>query len=176
MKALLTKAKARIKKKVTPAVTNGRNADGKFDWQVLLTVINPGTSKDDYGAGRPRRLSLHTIAAVCGRDAAVILEEMRTSGEVVGYVCPDVRTPIFYLKANSKLPNMIDTRNDGVWEAAKEKLISHPPEKVKGFKRFGTGDVGLGSGMSYPFEESDKPYAAEIKKVMTAAGFTPQNV
>lgn len=175
MKALLTKAKARTKKKkVTSAVTGGRNADGKYDWQVLLTVINP--IKGDFGSGRPRRLSLHTIAAVCGRDAATILEEMRTSGEVVGYVCPDVQTPIFYLKANSKLPNMIDTRNDGVWAAAAQKIVSHPPEKVKGFKRFGTGDVGLGSGMSYPFEESDKPYAAEIKKVMTAAGFEPQHV
>ncbi len=140
----------------------------KRDWEVVLSVINPTTDKTSYGYGRPRRLSLHTIAEMVGRDAATVLVEMKESGKVVGYVCPDVRTPIFYLKDSAKLPNMIDTRNEAVWTAAAQKIVDFPPATVKGFRRFaGTKKYE----MDVPFEEEDKPYEAAIKAALSAAGF-----
>jgi hypothetical protein len=155
----------------------------KFDWEIVLSVINP--VKEGYGSGRPRRLSLHSIVAMVKRDAATVLKEMKDSGLVVGYVCPDVKTPIFYLLGNAKLPNMIDTRNAAVWEAAAEKIKTHPPEKVKGFKRFAAyhkkadGSLDYAKGMikdpdysmDVPFEAEDADYEKAIVEALGAAGF-----
>lgn len=102
------------------------------DWYRMMSVTMPsGPSK-----GRPRRLSIHTITAVCGRDGEKILREMEDSKEVVGYVCPDVHTPIFYLLGNINLPGMIDSRSKDCFDKAREWLKRFPTSKVKGFKRF----------------------------------------
>lgn len=108
----------------------------KFDWQAVLRVKNPG-GEEGWSKGRPRRLSIHTIATVVGRDALEVLEEMKASELVEGYICPDVNTPIFFLKEMSGAPGMITGGTDKakVWERAKEWLEKYPLSKVKGFKR-----------------------------------------
>lgn len=127
------------------------------DWETMMRVICPSA----YGK-RPRRLSIHTIAAVCGRDAHTILKEMKESNKVVGYKCPDVGgAVIFYLKDLAKLPGMIDTRTDACWEQAEAALKKWDPKKVKGFKRFAYDDYT----MSVPFDKED----AEYEKMVYAA-------
>jgi hypothetical protein len=104
----------------------------KKDWEKVMEVVQTeGPNK-----GRPRRLSIHTITALCGRDGFEILKEMEESGKVVGYECPDVRTPIYYLLEKSKLPGMIDSRNANCWEKGRAWLKRYPTKDVKGFKRF----------------------------------------
>lgn len=102
------------------------------DWMRVMRVLNP----DGPNKGRPRRLSLHTLTAVCGRDGGTILKEMEHSGKVVGYECPDVRTPIYYLIEEAKRPGMIDTRNEDCWERGRAWLAKYPTSEVKGFKKF----------------------------------------
>lgn len=169
MKPFTNAVRRAIKRKgMKPKPPKGMNAEGKHDWEVMMSVINPVVG--DFGSGRPRRTSVHTIAAVVGRDALTILEEMKASGKVVGYVCPDVRTPIFYLSELSGLPNMIDTRNEQCWDAARQKIKDFPPEKVKGFKRF-AGGSDANYAMDVPYEAADKPYHDAILAALKAAGF-----
>jgi len=150
----------------------------KADWEVMMSVINPKST-------RPRRTSLHTLAYVLGRkDPLALAEEMRKSGKVVGYVCPDVKTPIFYLEKLCKLPGMIDTREAGIWDKLPAFFEKNPYPTVKGFRRFkgGTwsgGEYGKGkftpaqTAMDVPYEEEDYEYARLIIKTLKEAGFTP---
>ena len=69
------------------------SAKYKADWEVMLSLVCPHKK-------RPRRTSLHTLTLMLGRkDPLALAKEMEASGKVVGYVCPDVSTPIFYLKS-----------------------------------------------------------------------------
>ena len=151
------------------------------DWEVMLSVINPDQSRP-----RPRRTSLHTLAYVLGRkDPLALAKEMEASGKVLGYVCPDVKTPIFYLEKMVGLPTMIDTRDAKVWgtwryptagaASLQEFMEKNPFPQVKGFKRFGNGNMGVGSpnAMPVPYEPADYPYARLIIKALTEAGYTP---
>lgn len=149
-------------------------------WKIVLSVLIPDGPKK----GRPRRMSMHTLAYLCGcktrREVLALMKEIKESGEVVGYVCPDVHTPIFYLKANAKLPTMIDTRDEKVWTVLEKWLDDYPYPEVKGFKRFPanaydpkTGKIDYSVyGMKEPFEESDKAYAANIEKALVEAGYS----
>jgi len=158
-------------------------------WEVMLGVINPKNK-------RPRRTSLHTIATVIGaKDPLKLAKEMKASKKVVGYVCPDVKTPIFYLKSMIDHPGMIDTRDSRVWgkwrypDAGAISLADfvkkNPYPKVKGFKRFvdggkwSGGEWGVGkyiaasSAMEVPYEKADYDYAKEVIKALKKAGHKP---
>lgn len=144
------------------------------DWEIMLSVVNPDPVKP-----RPRRTSLHTLAYVLGRkDPLALAAEMASSDKVVGYVCPDVRTPIFYLKSMAHYPTMIDTRDASVWgtwrypsagaTSLADFVAKNPFPAIKGFKRFKTPNA-----MSLPYEAPDFPYARLIIKALTDAGYTP---
>lgn len=169
-------------------------ADAPPLWKVVLSVINP---KDT----RPRRMSLHTLAHCLGleteQEVLALAADMKESGEVVGYVCPDVNTPVFYLKELAKLPGMIDTRDAKVWTQIEKWLKDYPYPAVKGFKRFPedlygkkpgkvwnfkthTHEDGLVTdyskpdyskyGLPYAFEAEDKDYAAAITEALAKVG------
>lgn len=136
----------------------------KTDWEVVMSVCNPNKS-DGFGGGRPRRMSIHTIAAMCKRDPHVVLMEMRESGDVVGYSCPDVQCTIFYLKSMAKLPKMIDTRSDGCWDTALADLKAHPYPATKGFFRDADAREH-GYAAKVPFIPRDKAYEDAIKDAL----------
>jgi hypothetical protein len=153
-------------------------------WEVVLRVINP----EGKNAGRPRRTSMHTLAYVTGcktqDEALALAKEMKDSKKVVGYHCPDVQTPIFYLDALRKLPGMIDTRDPKVWDTLSDFFKLNPFPQVKGFKRFaqGTwsgGEYGKGTytpgeyAMGVAYEPADYPYAKLIIDQLKANGYTP---
>jgi len=144
-------------------------------WEVVLGVINPKNK-------RPRRTSLHTLAYVIGAtDLLALAKEMKESGKVVGYVCPDVRTPIFYLKrmcGDPSVPGMIDSRNDSIWDkwsypsvgcaSLGEFVAKFPYPEIKGFKRFAYSGK---YEMAKPYEPEDFEYAREIIKALKEAGY-----
>ncbi len=149
----------------------------KADWEVMLNVMCPKIN-------RPRRTSLHTLAYVLGRkDPLALGLELQASNKVVGYVCPDVKTPIFYLKSLRKHPGMIDTPDDNIWAKLPAFFEKNPFPTVKGFKRFaaGTWSGGFGKGtftpaqtaMDVPYEEGDYDYARLLIKTLKEAGITP---
>lgn len=107
---------------------------GDPDWMRMMKVVQT----EGPNAGRPRRLGIHAITAICGRDPLTILSEMEKSGKVNGYVCPDVRTPIYYLQEMSQCPGMVlgGSRQNECFKAGKEWIERYPVAKVKGFKRF----------------------------------------
>ncbi len=147
-------------------------------WEIMLNVMSP-TIK------RPRRTSLHTLATVIGhKDPLKLAKEMKKSDKVVGYVCPDVKTPIFYLKSLANHPGMIDTRDSKVWGKLEAFIKKHPYPAVKGFKRFASptwsgGSYGKGkfiagkSAMDVPYETGDYAYANEVIKSLKKAGYKP---
>ena len=129
-----------------------------FDWEVAMShVFN---HKQGYGnRNRPRRMSVHTIASVVGRDPLVVLKEMEESDLCLGYPCPDVRgAPIFYLKELRGI--MTDTPTQNAFKLAKDWLIKYPIDKIKGFKRHGGGNFT----MSTPFDEEDAEYEKELQQ------------
>ena len=132
------------------------------DWEVAMKVLIPNGNK----AGRPRRMSIHTIAAVCGRqDIIALADEMsqakyptdstvtdaygkKLAGtyKVAGYRCPDVNCLIFYLMEHVGRPTMIHSayfNKDGicsVWEEVFDFCTREAPyPEIKGFKRFPEG-------------------------------------
>lgn len=142
-------------------------------WEIMLNVMCPKIK-------RPRRTSLHTLATVLGHpDPLALAKELEKSGKVVGYVCPDVRTPIFYLKSLSTHPGMIDTRNASIWgkwsypsqgcSSLKEFFEKNPYPKIKGFKRFANGT----SAMEVPYEKDDYEYVRLLVRTLKEAGITP---
>lgn len=167
-------------------------------WEVVLNVLIPDGPKK----GRPRRMSLHTLGyCIKATDLKALAKEMEASGKVVGYVCPDVQTPIFYLKSLAHMPTMIDTRDERVWgkwgyPTAGAKSLGgfikkNPYPEIKGFKRFAQGEwsggkYGVGtyipakSGMNKPFEKEDFNYAKLIIKALAEAGYecgiTPEDL
>lgn len=161
---------------VTSKVTENTEAvQAKPDWECVLETYDPncfsyGASKET--GGRPRRCSLHTIAAVVGRDPTIVAKEMEDSGLVVGYRCPDVQTLIFYLKRLANKPGMIDTRNAGVWKLVPEYLEKYPFPKIKGFRRFGGGSPG----MEHVFLPEDMDYAMAIRTNLVKNGHTPSDI
>lgn len=152
--------------------------DRKPAWQVYMETICPKIK-------RPRRSSLHTICYVCGYDDPIsVAEEMRKSGKVYGYRCPDVSCLIFYHESQLGRPTMIDTRDPSVWKKVEPFLKERPYPQYKGFKRFAQatwtgGAYGKGkqipanSGMSVPYEPDDYPYARAVIKALREAGYTP---
>ena len=163
----------------------------KFDWELVMETNDRRCFS--YGAsaesnGRPRRCSLHMLAAVTGREPEVIAKEMQESGLVAGYVCPDVKTPIFYLDRCSKLPGMIDTRTDTVWADIPKFLKQYPFSKYKGFKRFSSGNwadwkkpfecewVGEIPAAEKPFFAGDETYIKDIRYNLEKAGYTPGHI
>lgn len=147
------------------------------DWEVLFKIIDPATFKT-WGYHRPRRMSIHTAAAITGRDATTLLKEMEESGKVAGYRCPDVSCVIFYLDELAAI--MVDTRTAGCWKQALAQIESDPPGLVKGFARFkGVGVKGAktGSAMPHPFMgKEDLPYIENIKKGLKEHGYTAHDV
>lgn len=147
-------------------------------WEVVLNVMCPKI-------GRPRRTSLHTLATVIGHpDPLKLGKELEKSGKVVGYVCPDVKTPIFYLKSLATHPGMIDTRDSGIWGKLSAFFEKHPYPATQGFKRFSEGKWSGGSygkgtfipavsDMTYPYEAGDYEYARRVIKALKDAGYTP---
>lgn len=160
-------------------------------WEIALSVISPTIN-------RPRRTSLHTLAAVIGhKNPLKLAKEMQKSGKVAGYICPDVGTPIFYLDKFSTHPGMIDDRDPKVWGkwtkwdkqdygagSLTEFFKIHPYPKVKGFKRFANEKkIGVDkwgypiykaeSAMTIPYEPSDYTYANEVIKALKTAGYKP---
>lgn len=150
------------------------------DWEIVLKVMNPVNK-------RPRRMSMHTLAACCGReDIQALIKEVRESKKVVGYKCPDVGGAcIFYLIELRKHPGMIDSaRGDGVWDDLDKFLKVKPYPQVKGFKRFAKntwsgGEYGKGTmiaaeyGMPNPFDPEDYAYAQLIINALKENGYTP---
>jgi len=132
----------------------------KYDWQLVMETMCPKIH-------RPRRTSLHTLAAVTGRDPKVIAKEMKDSDLVVGYRCPDVRTLIFYLKSLAKHPGMIDTRDPQVWTKINDILKEYPYPQVKGFQRFAGGGS---SGMAVPYAQGDEELAQLVRDKLASAG------
>lgn len=185
--------KIKVKAKKTETKPKAKKAKAKKmpAWEVYLNVMNPKIN-------RPRRSSLHTLAYVCGyKNPLKLAKEMKDSGKVVGYVCPDVQTPIFYLKKLASHPGMIDTRDEFVWgkwpyEEAGAKSLSgfvkkNPFPKIKGFRRFadnpywtggawGKGEyVRAGSfGMKDPYEPEDHEYGRAVIKALKKAGYKPR--
>lgn len=175
-------------KKIVKAVKKISVKRKKPAWEVMLGVINPENN-------RPRRTSLHTIATMIGaKDPLKLAKEMKASNKVVGYVCPDVNTPIFYLKSMVKRGGMIDSREPCVWgewdyvaagaASLQDFFKKNPYPKVKGFKRFAYGfwtGGGYGRGryipgvsaMEVPYEEADYPYAKKVIKALKKAGHKP---
>lgn len=155
-------------------------------WEIMMEVMCPNIK-------RPRRTSLHTIATVLGHpDPLALAKEMQDSGKVLGYVCPDVKTPVFYLKKLRKHPGMIDTAVDEIWgnwvypkagcNSLSDFLKKNPYPLIKGFKRFGSGGywdggqpgkgkfVHTSSGMDVPYEKDDYPYVRLLIKTLREAG------
>jgi hypothetical protein len=134
---------------------------------------------------RPRRTSIHTIAAVCGyKNITKLAAEMKKSGKVLGYKCPDVSAYIFYLKSLKNHPGMINTPSARVWDNLPAFFAKHPFPAVKGFKRFASGSwsggsYGVGkyvagsSDMAVPYEPADYAYANVVIAALKKAGFTP---
>lgn len=158
----------------------------KPDWKVVLETYDPKCFS--YGAseasgGRPRRDSLHMIASCVNRDPLVIAKEMEASGEVCGYICPDVQTPIFYLDSLSKKPGMIDTRDAGVWKKIPDFVKNHPFPAVRGFRRhaqgywtggsYGKGKYVRESKMPFPFIKEDLAYAQAVVANLRNEGYEP---
>lgn len=132
--------------------------NGKFDWEILMSYIFQHT--EGYGnKNRPRRMSIHTIATMVGRNPLVILKEMEKSNLCLGYQCPDVGGAcIFYLKELKSI--MTDTPTKNAFNVAREQLKKWPIDKVKGFKRHSSnGDPT----MPVPFDEKDAEYEKQLK-------------
>ena len=159
-------------------------------WMVVLEQVCPKI-------GRPRRMSLHTLAHCIGQDTTegvlALAQELQESeakygadNKVWGYRCPDVQALIFYLQKQRTRPGMIHTPNAGVWDMVKPFVQENPPERVKGFLRFKPGGYWTGAkpgqgefiktpgrGTDVAFEKEDYPYAREIHKALVSAGYTP---
>lgn len=151
-------------------------------WEVILRVINP----DERSGKRPRRTSLHTLASHMGLtthdEIKALAKEMQTSGKVLGYRCPDVRTLIFYPLdyakngvevtdpngVTAKLSGMIDTRDTGVWGRVDAILTEYPYPANRGFKRFSGGGS---SGMSFSYEQQDYPLAKARQAALIKNGY-----
>lgn len=185
IKKTKTVVKKTVKKVIKPKVKK------KPAWEIVMETINPVKYN---GYNRPRRTSLHTLAYIAGYDDPLKLaKEMEKSGKVLGYVCPDVKTPIFYLKRLANLPGMIDTRDSRVWgkwrypmagaASLSDFVEKNPFPQVKGFKRFANGGMWSGgaygkgkyipasSAMSVPYEKADYPYAKTVVKALKKAGY-----
>ena len=156
------------------------------DWEVVLNTMNPNYNGRP---GRPRRMSMHTLAACTGRDIQELIKEVKESKKVVGYKCPDVGGAcIFYLTSLRSIPGMIDSADrkdpERVWRELDEFLKTHPYPSVKGFKRFAEGywtggSYGQGKfvkgeyAMPTPFEAEDYALARAIRQSLLENGFTP---
>ena len=129
-----------------------------FDWQVIMS--HAFSHKAAYGnRNRPRRMSIHTIASVVGRDPLDVLKEMEKSDLCLGYCCPDVGgAPIFYLKKLRGI--MTDTPTQNAFNLARDWIIKYPIDKVKGFKRH----AGANFAMSTPFDTEDGDYEKELQQ------------
>jgi hypothetical protein len=141
-------------------------------WEVVMSTMCPKIK-------RPRRTSLHTLATVLGHpDPLTLAKEMEKSGKVLGYVCPDVQTPIFYLDALKKHPGMINTPNNKVWgdwgwatagaSSLAEFFKVNPYPKIKGFRRF-AGSAGY--AMEVPYEAEDYDLARLIIAALAKEGY-----
>lgn len=130
----------------------------KYDWQVVMSFVY--NHKEGYGnKNRPRRMSIHSIAAVCERDPNVILNEMEKSDAVLGYCCPDVgESPIFYLKELRGI--MTDTPTANAFKTAAEWLVKYPFPKYQGFQRHVDKDK---FAMACPFDEADADYEKQLR-------------
>jgi hypothetical protein len=154
------------------------SAKYKADWETMLSLVCPHKK-------RPRRTSIHTLAIMCGRkDPLAMAKEMKASGKVEIYVCPDVKTPITYLKTMMKHPGMITGDRPETWDQLEAFFEKNPYPAVKGFKRFAEntwtgGAYGKGqmipanSAMNVPYEKEDFDLARLIIKTLKDAGFTP---
>jgi hypothetical protein len=135
----------------------------EFAWEVVMKVPNHNPKRYGPVADRPNRFSIHTLAAVTGEDPHLIVDQMEKSGNVVGYLCPDVGyVPIFYLvELRGLMTDTPDGKNP--FTEARKSLKQYPYPQVKGFKRESMDEK---YGMNVPFEPSDYPYAKAIKKAL----------
>jgi hypothetical protein len=162
-------------------------------WLLALSFISKkGLTNHVYNtAKRPRRMSIHGLAAMTGLDPLVILDEIEkagpftkskhyaagpgpggTWGRVAGYWCPDVDCTVMYLTEYGVDGTniMVDTRRPDFIETAKGDLKKYPFPKVQGFNGF--GEAGTYASPT-PFKPSDKAHAEELRDFLIANGATP---
>ncbi len=125
--------------------------------------------------GRPRFLSLHTLAAITGRnDLLALANEMKRSCEVSISFCSTVRSPVFVLREYRQ------ENNPEVWKKIKDFIKEYPFPKYKGFYgaegHWTGGSYGVGhyipgkTAMTEPFIEQDYKYANAIIQKLRDAG------
>lgn len=140
---------------VTAAPTNNGWPAPEYDWEVLMQTIDPAAARCGVERKpRPRRWSLNGLAAVTERPPEVIADEMRLSGRVLGYYCPDVECCVFYLTyLRGRMIDSSDCRpadeNDErsvpmdkqrVWSKVQRDILLFNTKGVRGFKRFSTNN------------------------------------
>lgn len=151
------------------------------DWKVVMSINHPSLQ-------RPRFLSLHTIAALTGRnDLPKLIEEMRESCEVCITFCSTVKAPVFHLRSMDFHGNNNEPKQ---WNQLDNFLKKYPYPKYKGFKAcepiWSSGVYGMGryttpdTAMEEPFVRYDYPYAkkmiAALEKHQYEPGLKPYEV
>lgn len=140
-------------------------------WKIAMEIFHPSLA-------RPRFLSLHTLAAITGRDDLLQLaKEMKKSGEVSISFCSTVKSPVFALR------HLRSTNNPEVWDTVKSFVKMWPFPKYRGFRGvdgyWTGGQYGSGryippiTAMNEPFIEADYYYANKIIIALRRAGKAP---
>ena len=135
-------------------------------WKIIMGVVHPDL-------GRPRYLSLHTLAAILGRkDLLKLAKEMKKSHEVNISFCNVVKSPVFYLRGFNQY-------NDSeIWKRLKDFIKANPYPTVRGFRADGYwtgGDWGRvkwisSTKLNEPFIDKDYIYANKIIAALEAKG------
>lgn len=154
-------------KKFFRRIINGLFPSTIPSWKIAMQVFHPNL-------GRPRSLSLHTIATITGRsDLLQLAKEMRKSCEVNVTFCGTVRAPVFYLRRYSG-PQGHGHGDIIWWDKLDEFLKQYPYPAIKGFcaaeedgswtgRRYGVGTyMPPKTEMSEPFIKDDYIYANKI--------------
>lgn len=161
-----------LKRKKKPVVGTTKKVASIPAWEKLMRCFNPAAYASGGGMpgkqGRPRRWTLHGLAGVLNVDPLKLLAELKASGKVVGYCCPDVAgSPIFYLKELRSI--MIDTANDRVWDQAVEFLKKYPFPATKGFRRFARAGQPVNMPSAFdPSDPEDAKYEVLVKEALAA--------
>jgi len=136
-------------------------------WKIIMSTSRPGS-------GRPRYFTLHTLAALTGRnDLLKIAKEMKRSCEVNAIYCQDVKAPVFFLHS------VWHKNEKSVWKMLKKFIDDNPYPEIKGFQRavgsWSGGEYGKGTytparhASPEPFIKDDYAYANKIIFALHAA-------
>ena len=89
-------------------------------------------------------LTIHALAAICGRDPRRLLRELRPNPRITAFYCYTVEAPVFaYCLDINTVAGARAYRQWGIWKKAESCLVAWPWPKYKGVVR-GKGVTTLG--------------------------------